>query len=259
MSTTTSNLGLFKYDTSTDANTAFSIDTALNNNWDTLDSTIGNIETTISGLDPSDKVSKTGDTMTGNLIIEKDIPAITLRNSIITKGTTPSSNRTSSLTFTDSQQTYVSNFTSGYTTTGVIYTGLYAYQPVSGSSTSSSIRIYYPKTGDPYTYAPPSDTKNSILTTTGISKTQNGYLKLGNGVIIQWGKAGIGGKHREVSLPLSFTALTYPVTMTPYHTATSGNGVSYGWTVDVSEKSTSKFYFSHYSGYDNWYWHAIGY
>ena len=37
MSTTTSNFGLFKYDTTADAQTAFSINTALNNNWDALD------------------------------------------------------------------------------------------------------------------------------------------------------------------------------------------------------------------------------
>ena len=38
MSTTTSNFGLFKYDTTADAQTAFSITNALNNNWDKLDS-----------------------------------------------------------------------------------------------------------------------------------------------------------------------------------------------------------------------------
>ena len=37
MSTTTSNLGLFKYDTTTDGQLAFNINTALNNNWDILD------------------------------------------------------------------------------------------------------------------------------------------------------------------------------------------------------------------------------
>lgn len=39
MSTTTANLGLFKYDTSssTDLASAFNINTALNNNWDALD------------------------------------------------------------------------------------------------------------------------------------------------------------------------------------------------------------------------------
>ena len=41
MSTTTTNLGLFKYDTSTDSNVAFSITKALNNNWDIIDAKCG--------------------------------------------------------------------------------------------------------------------------------------------------------------------------------------------------------------------------
>ena len=41
MSTTTSNLGLFKYDVNTDTNVAFSITKALNNNWDIIDEKCG--------------------------------------------------------------------------------------------------------------------------------------------------------------------------------------------------------------------------
>jgi len=41
MSTTTANLGLFKYNTATDGNIAFSIDNALNANWDILDTAVG--------------------------------------------------------------------------------------------------------------------------------------------------------------------------------------------------------------------------
>lgn len=37
MSTTTANLGLFKYDTNTDSQAAFNINTALNENWDKID------------------------------------------------------------------------------------------------------------------------------------------------------------------------------------------------------------------------------
>jgi len=37
MSSLTTNLGLFKYDTTTDGNTPFNITQALNNNWDILD------------------------------------------------------------------------------------------------------------------------------------------------------------------------------------------------------------------------------
>jgi len=37
MSSTTSDLGLFKYDTSTDGKEVFSIDTSMNDNWDKID------------------------------------------------------------------------------------------------------------------------------------------------------------------------------------------------------------------------------
>lgn len=40
MSTTTANLGLFKYNTTTDANVSFSITNALNNNWDKIDNNL---------------------------------------------------------------------------------------------------------------------------------------------------------------------------------------------------------------------------
>lgn len=42
MSTLTENLGLFKYDTSTDGSMPFNINQALNNNWDIIDSAISN-------------------------------------------------------------------------------------------------------------------------------------------------------------------------------------------------------------------------
>ena len=42
MSTVTPNLGLFKYDILADANAAFNINTALNNNWDKIDEAISN-------------------------------------------------------------------------------------------------------------------------------------------------------------------------------------------------------------------------
>lgn len=41
MSTTTSNFGLFKYDTTTDGQLAFNINQALNNNWDIIDENLG--------------------------------------------------------------------------------------------------------------------------------------------------------------------------------------------------------------------------
>ena len=227
MSTTTANLGLFKYDTSADRDTAFSINQALNNNWDVIDNKVGDIESTISGLDPSDKVSKTGDTMTGNLVIDKQGPAINFKNQYITKGTTPSTEYIESLNFYDKNGTDASNrmgrVFSSYTTTPTCYTALQAYQPVSGSTLSTAIRVYYPKSGDPYTYAPPSDNTNSILTTTGIYKGQNGYLKLGNDIIIQWGHS--DGTSTSVVFPTAFSSAVYSfATAATYNSSYNGCG-----------------------------------
>lgn len=47
MSTTTPNLGLFKYDTTADANSFFDLDVALNGNWDILDAYLENIQASI--------------------------------------------------------------------------------------------------------------------------------------------------------------------------------------------------------------------
>ena len=54
MTTTTANLGLFKYVSGTDANLAFNITSALNNNWDIIDNSVikGNI-IELSGTSPT--------------------------------------------------------------------------------------------------------------------------------------------------------------------------------------------------------------
>ena len=59
MSSTTSNLELFKYNTTADASTPFSITNALNNNWDKIDTFAGTINTLFNG----DLSSATGKTL----------------------------------------------------------------------------------------------------------------------------------------------------------------------------------------------------
>ena len=59
MSNTTSNLELFKYNTTADASTPFSITNALNNNWDKIDTFAGTINTLFNG----DLSSATGKTL----------------------------------------------------------------------------------------------------------------------------------------------------------------------------------------------------
>ena len=57
MSTTTANLELFKYNTTTDASTPFSINTALNDNWDKIDAFASGIDMLFNG-DLSDATGK---------------------------------------------------------------------------------------------------------------------------------------------------------------------------------------------------------
>ena len=56
MSTTTTNLALFKYDPVADANNTYNITNALNNNWDTIDSATGKL----SDLTTTEKGSLVG-------------------------------------------------------------------------------------------------------------------------------------------------------------------------------------------------------
>lgn len=55
---------------------------------------------------------------------------------------------------------------------------------------------------DVITYASPCDAIDSIVTTTGINKAQNGYVKLGNGIIIQWGTLSSG---KTITYSTAFT------------------------------------------------------
>lgn len=63
--------------------------------------------------------------------------------------------------------------------------------------------------------APASDVINSIITTTGILKSKNGYVKLGNGIIIQWGiTPAITSNGQFVNLPTAFSSTNYSVVAT---------------------------------------------
>lgn len=56
--------------------------------------------------------------------------------------------------------------------------------------------------GDGYFESKPSDKVNSVITTQGIQRGGYGYLKMGNGVLIQWGY--VSGESGTVTLPTPF-------------------------------------------------------
>lgn len=89
--------------------------------------------------------------------------------------------------------------------------------------------------------APASDKADSILITVAKSKAQNGYFKLGNGLIIQWGRTQInvvtGGSHTPttITLPIAFSGTNFSFTGTfEQDTSTSPSN-----TDDVSFCTTS--------------------
>ena len=113
------------------------------------------------------------------------------------------------------------------------------------------------------TYAPASEIVNSIVTTTGLSKDVDGYVKFGNGIIIQWGTAYHSADRTPVvvtfSTPFSGT-YTYQVVASGRYVTYDGD-VSYGNVgADPTSSTTCTVHNerSHtYPAYFNWI--AIGY
>lgn len=123
------------------------------------------------------------------------------------------------------------------------------------SNKNSYIDIQVADDGEVTTYAPASSMIHSIVTTTGISKAQNGYLKLGNGVIIQWG---ISAKSSSatVTFPVAFSSASSFVVMVNNKTNNGG-----GYSPSAYEQTTTGFTLKTLGGAASWdnLWLAIGY
>lgn len=86
---------------------------------------------------------------------------------------------------------------------------------------------------DCWSFAPPSDKLNSIVTTEGISKSSSGYVKFGNGLIIQW--------LYNVQTPSTVTLPT-PFTSTNYCCASMSTGsTAHEHNISVYNKTTTTF------------------
>lgn len=204
MSELTPNLKLFKYDTLIDGKIPFSIDDALNQNWDILDSKIGTLP----------YVKKSGDTMTGNLMIEKNSCAdIYLDNTTAdyTSTTTPSSNlNIGRIMMRDKNNAYTGVFQSLLNTGGNMCTEMVCRRSIDGTNKAGTIAVRIGNTGTIHTYAPACSTANSIVTTTAISKSANGYLHLGNGVKFCWGTFSVNGRtNYTITFPKAFSTTAY--------------------------------------------------
>lgn len=127
--------------------------------------------------------------------------------------------------------------------------------PVSSSSGGSYIDFHYNNSTSDYTsriweqasgdlvvtannftinangYARASDVNGSIVTTVNKSKSANGYFKLGNGLIVQWGSA---YQVATITLPTPFTSTNYKIAV-----AETESGHEYSPV--VGNKTTTSF------------------
>lgn len=103
---------------------------------------------------------------------------------------------------------------------------------------------------DVITHAPSCDAIDSIVTTTGINKAQNGYVKLGNGLIIQWGRV----SQRTITYPVPFSSDTSFSIVVNNQAGTDG----YGRPDSVSNLTRTSCMVGDLSGYPVR-WIAVGY
>ena len=127
------------------------------------------------------------------------------------KGTAPSAVKTGGLIFRDQNSASIGFFDVRVGTDNQTTARMAVYPNTAGSTDFTSIQVGYNSSGNIYTSAPACQDNNSIVTTVAKSKAANGYYKLGNGLIIQWGKNTINTSDTEITLPTAFTSTNYRV------------------------------------------------
>ena len=138
----------------------------------TLQATVATLESTVTSLNDSvsGKVSKSGDTMTGNLTIEKSwSPITTLRVTSASLTNPASSIRDLGYTFEDSDGYQIGSMYERISTNGDLYLALQTKSNKSGSEKRSTITIYNSADGSAYATAPSwsvgtNDNSDKILT-----------------------------------------------------------------------------------------------
>lgn len=162
---------------------------------------LGNIATDISSkATDSDVVHKTGnETITGektftNMIISKN-PA--MDTTIL-----PENHLYQEMRFTDKNNISMGSVALDYYPNGT--RGMYLQVRKDDLNIYQSVNVYLDANNNSWATAPASDVNGSIVTTANKSKTENGYFKLGNGLIIQWGRA----TSKTWNFPIPFSSNT---------------------------------------------------
>ena len=97
---------------------------------------------------------------------------------------------------------------------------------------NAALRVGLTSSNTPYTEAPACDLVDSIVTTLGITKSTPGYVKLGNGIIIQWG-------YRIAMATDSYLGITFPIAFTANQYAFISTSVISGYSTTASLSSAT--------------------
>ena len=208
-------------------------------------------------------------TFTSIPFVKGTAPALTLQNTNMVKGTTPTANQTCLINCYENAGTAAKNrlglFQTAYRTSGAVDVGLYAYKPEAGSTSLASINVIYPASGNPYGTAPtPDATANGthIATTAWVRgkgvliEKGTSYRKYSDGFIEQWGNNVATGA--TVTLPVAMTTTTYFASCNVIsYTGTSARGAD----IDCITRTTTSIKLGNYSNYQGikYTWYVCGY
>lgn len=129
------------------------------------------------------------------------------------------------------------------------------------SNTSSYISTYGLNTANDKNIIS-SEAVNRIVTTAGISKAQNGYVKFGNGLIVQWGyKSDLNSStNKTISFPTSFTSSNYCISLIGYDTSHNADSNTQAYCVRSRSASSCTVSLGSSDGQKNGsFWMAVGY
>lgn len=184
--------------------------------------------------------------------IKNPTPQLYMDDTAQTKGTAPSADVWGAVTFRDANGNLMGRCRQLYANNKKNVVELQVHKANSSTdTTSATLGVVYPASGNAYGFAPDSDVNGSILTTVNKSKSSNGYFQFGNGLIVQWGH--FNKSSGTVSFPKAFTSTNYALAQVQTESGSVHPNVAF------NTKTTTGFNILNAGGVNNHDWIAIGY
>ena len=219
---------------------------------------IDEIVTDLNGkANDTDVVHKLGsETITGHKIFTNNID----RNVNVIRGQTPSADSYSDIRFIDNNNNWLAGLEYSLLTDKSSFISLIISDSVGNTTNVKGlIQLGVTSDGNVYTYSPAGDGYGSIVTTEGMLKanddTMYNYVKLGNGLLIQWGHIQQNSQQLNVTFPIPFKNTAYRMFT---QDAGVNNSYSYAGVTGIGRTTTGATLYSYYANryYD---WLAIGF